>query len=71
MVFTTHPFLLSESQTSTGTKSPFCVVTPFLTVTLNPRDISKIRDYNSKIGFKEFGCSNFKNKFLKKLVENV
>ena len=39
--------------------------TPFLTVTLNPADISKIRDYNSKIGFKEFGCSNFKNKFLK------
>ena len=39
--------------------------TPFITVTLNPADITKIREYNSKIGFKEFGCSNFKNSFLK------
>lgn len=39
--------------------------TPFLTVTLNPADITKIREYNNKVGFKEFGCSNFKNSFLK------
>jgi hypothetical protein len=38
---------------------------PFLTVTLNPADITKIREYNNKVGFKEFGCSNFKNSFLK------
>lgn len=38
---------------------------PFLTVTLNPADITKIREYNNKVGFKEFGCSNFKNSFSK------
>lgn len=44
--------------------------TPFLTVTLNPTDISKIREYNNKTSFKEFGCSNFRANFSR-IFSNV